>query len=429
MGQNGAGADRAPRVGRPLPKRRAAPGRQHGCPGGDRPGVRDHPAAPAAVAPQGDGRGLLEHLDPRLGGHQLRQATGDRAARLGAAGVHDPARRMAALQGQAPGRPPARCRSAPPLAKLLHRRRRLPSQHLDRPGAAQPATGVQGVVGVAGRRIVRRQRRREPALRPVAGALGERLARDERAPPRPARRRAAPRTGRPHRPDHRDVRLGRSRSTRRLPYSPTDGALPRASVLARARHRAPPRERRRGCGRSRRRSTSAGWPDWSGSRRRRRRSSSSSEFIPDEHIDAVEAICSRRRRHDRRRHGREPSAPSRRRFTPRGARRRRPSGCSPARTGFAFCGLRPPGHHAEGRPRDGLLPVQQRRGGRRARARRVRRRTGADPRLGRPPRERDGGDLRRLRSRAVREHPPVAALSRAPARRTSRGAARGRGTR
>ena len=34
----------------------------------------------------------------------------------------------------------------------------------------------------------------------------------------------------------------------------------------------------------------------------------------------------------------------------------------------AFCLVRPPGHHAEARPRHGLLPVQQRGGGRRARA-------------------------------------------------------------
>ena len=50
-------------------------------------------------------------------------------------------------------------------------------------------------------------------------------------------------------------------------------------------------------------------------------------------------------------------------------------------------------------------------------------------RLGRPPRQRHRGDLRRLRSRALREHPPVAALSRVPGPAEYRARARGRATR
>ena len=94
---------------------------------------------------------------------------------------------------------------------------------------------------------------------------------------------------------------------------------------------------------------------------------------------------------------------------------------------FAFCGLRPPGHHAETRPGDGLLPVQQRRRRRGPRDRRLRRRAGADPRLGRPPRQRDRGDLRRARRRPLREHPPEPALSRAPAPPGRRGTGAGEG--
>ena len=395
MGQNGAGADRAPWVRRALPQRRAAPGRQHGCPGGDRPGVRDHPAAAAAVAPQGDGRGLLEHLDPRLGGHQLRQATGDRAARLGAAGVHDPARRMAALQGQAQAAPRLGVEAHSPLAKLLHRRRRLASQHLHRLGTAQPATGVQGVVGVAGRGVVGRQRRRQPALRPVARRSRQAACARSARTTAPARRRAARRTGRPHRrrPPRRPSRPIAPRGGHR---TVTDGALPRAIRPRSTTTPGPTPRTRHACGRSRRRSTRRAGRAWSGSRPRRRRSSSCGEFIPTS-TSMRSRRSARGRRHDRRRHAWRARARSKRRSTPRGARRRPPSGCWPATHRFAFCGAAPAGPPRRGRPRDGLLPVQQRRGGRRARARRVRRRAGADPRLGRPPRQRHRGDLRRLR--------------------------------
>ncbi len=75
--------------------------------------------------------------------------------------------------------------------------------------------------------------------------------------------------------------------------------------------------------------------------------------------------------------------------------------------------------------RDGLLPVQQRRDRRPARARRARPGAGADPRLGRAPRQRDQRHLRRRPARPVHLDPPVAAVSRdrpGPRRRLGRGA-------
>ncbi len=74
--------------------------------------------------------------------------------------------------------------------------------------------------------------------------------------------------------------------------------------------------------------------------------------------------------------------------------------------------LRPPGHHAEQGPRDGLLLLQQhrRRGG--ARDRRARRRARPDPRLGRPSRQRDERHLPRRSVRAVLLDPRMAAVSR-----------------
>ena len=86
---------------------------------------------------------------------------------------------------------------------------------------------------------------------------------------------------------------------------------------------------------------------------------------------------------------------------------------------------RPPGHHAEPRARDGLLPLQQRRGGGTAGARSLGRRARADPRLGRSPRQRDQRHLPRRSRRALREHPRVAAVSRHGAGRRHRVRARG----
>ena len=61
------------------------------------------------------------------------------------------------------------------------------------------------------------------------------------------------------------------------------------------------------------------------------------------------------------------------------------------RGGFAL--VRPPGHHAPRRPRDGLLPLQQRRGRGALRAGRAGHRTRRDRRLGRAPRQRHAGHL------------------------------------
>ena len=104
---------------------------------------------------------------------------------------------------------------------------------------------------------------------------------------------------------------------------------------------------------------------------------------------------------------------------PRRATRRpcsRP-GCTIAavdRGGFAL--VRPPGHHALPRPRDGLLPVRQRRRRRPLRAGRARARARRDRRLGRPPRQRHAGrSSGTTRLGALRLAAPVAVLSRAPA--------------
>src|SRR5207247_11153083 len=71
--------------------------------GGDRADVREDAGAALAVAPQGDRRGALEHLDSRLGGDQLGEAGGDRASGLGASRVDDAARRVTPLEPEGQG--------------------------------------------------------------------------------------------------------------------------------------------------------------------------------------------------------------------------------------------------------------------------------------------------------------------------------------
>ena len=70
--------------------------------------------------------------------------------------------------------------------------------------------------------------------------------------------------------------------------------------------------------------------------------------------------------------------------------------------GFAL--VAPAGPSRDAEPRDGLLPLRQRRGRRPPRAGRARARARRDRRLGRPPRQRDRGDLpgRRLGARSSR---------------------------
>ena len=89
------------------------------------------------------------------------------------------------------------------------------------------------------------------------------------------------------------------------------------------------------------------------------------------------------------------------------------------RGGFAL--VRPPGHHAL-RPRDGLL-LLQRRHRRPFRAGRARPGAHRDPRLGRPPRQRDARHLLGRRQRALRLASRVAVLpglGGRPSRRTRR---------
>ena len=174
-----------PRVRRPLPQRRAAAGRQH------RRAARR--SAPGSVSTPWQRAPSLHRASAEvpsstsiraLGGGQLRQPAGHAPgrSRLPPAwtirrAVWPPSRPSARLAVglEVEARRRARAGPRPPPAPRR--------QDLDRGRVAEAAAGVERVLGVAGGRVVGRDRRGEPALRPEARALGQRLARDERDPP------------------------------------------------------------------------------------------------------------------------------------------------------------------------------------------------------------------------------------------------------
>ena len=147
-----------------------------------------------------------------------------------------------------PSRPSASSPSASQVeddAALATARGRRPgassTSTCDGRGAAEPAPGGDRVGGVARRRVAGLERRGQPALRPEAGALGERRAGDEADRGRRPRPRAAPSRGPPRRRRRRRRRTrllwlspGRLSADRLdLTAQPGGGGLARAGLLRR----------------------------------------------------------------------------------------------------------------------------------------------------------------------------------------------------
>ena len=191
------------RVGRARPQRRRAAGAEHDRARGDRcarprtTSRRQRPS-PRSRHPQRPRARALEHRYPRLLGRQRRQLRAPGAARwrcrrrgrCAGPSARPPRPSARRPKRSASKRTPSACRSRHALGRLAH-------EHLGGRAPDQPAPGALGVAQMQLGAVVRGQRGRQPALRPVAGGLRQRRRRDEHDTRAPRARRTAPHTARP----------------------------------------------------------------------------------------------------------------------------------------------------------------------------------------------------------------------------------------
>ena len=154
VGQRQPDADRAGRVRRARPQRRRAARGQHGAPGrhGQRPGLRARGHAhAAAVLHQQPGRGgVLHHPDALVAGGERRQLARDPPAGGRSAGVHDPARRVPALQAQRQRAAAVGVEAHAHALEVADAVGRVPAEHVDR-ARAGPRRGPPRCVSAAWR--------------------------------------------------------------------------------------------------------------------------------------------------------------------------------------------------------------------------------------------------------------------------------------
>ena len=379
-------------------------------------------------AAQARGARALEDLDRRVLGDVGGELAQDPAAGRAAAGVHDAAGAVAALEAEREVAVAVGVEAHAERLEVVEAGGRLvASGPRRRERRTSPRPALERVL--AGAAPGSRRRRAPPRARPGPSRTRSRRAGAPRRAP-PARPRG-PRTGRrTARPRPRRRRRGRSaRRSRKAVRYRRACALAAPRRLARARHPGPSRAARA--------DPRAGGRDGPPRLVRRRAAGgagrSTATLLQTVHPESLRGgargAVRARRRVPRRRHRGGAGRRSRRRCARPAARWRWSTRCSAGRRSAGVSALRPPGHHAEPSGRWGSASSatwRWRRGGRTSRARR---RAGADPRLGRAPRQRDRGDLRRRLRRAVRLDPRVAAVSGHRPGVVRRRRARGRGTR
>ena len=221
MGEQQADALRSGRVGRARPHRRCAAGADdHRARGDDAIVLADQPGASVLRAPQRTRSRPLEHGDARLLGDQRRQLANDAPPGGAAAGVHDSANRVPALQAEREPPGAVGVKAHAERLQVAHAVGRLAGEDLGGRASHQRAAGELGVAQVQLRAVVGRERRGEAALRPVASRLREWRGGNRARPMRARARRRAPRTARP-RPRRRLLRRSHARPRVGARTSPT----------------------------------------------------------------------------------------------------------------------------------------------------------------------------------------------------------------
>ncbi len=130
VGEQQPGADRAGRIGGARPQRGGAAGRQHDRSGGEHGAVVEADRDRAILRGVDPRRApALDDRDPRVLGRERRELADDPASGGRPASVHDPARRVAALQAQGEPAAAVGVEADAERRQRLDRRRGLVAQH------------------------------------------------------------------------------------------------------------------------------------------------------------------------------------------------------------------------------------------------------------------------------------------------------------
>ncbi len=190
VGQQHPAAQRPGGVRRTRPQRCRAARTDNHRPRANRAAVLAGQADAATIRDhQCVGPSMLEDLDQRLLCRERRELTHHAPAGRAAAGVHDPAQRVASLEPEREGAAAIRVEVHPETLEVADASRSLCTEDLRGGAAHEAAPGALGVGAVALRAVVAGQCGGQPALGPVAGRLGERGGRDQ-SDARTIRRRA-----------------------------------------------------------------------------------------------------------------------------------------------------------------------------------------------------------------------------------------------
>ena len=174
-------SDRARGVGRARPQGGGTAGGEHDGAGGDLVAVVEADSdATTAVDDQLHDPPALEHLDVGVLGDDRGKLPDQAPAGRGSAGVHDPPRRVTALEAEGQMAAAVRVEAHAQPGQVGDGFGRLLAQDARRGLAHGVTAGGDRVLQVALRAVLRRDRGSQAALSPPARGLGQRRGRDQR---------------------------------------------------------------------------------------------------------------------------------------------------------------------------------------------------------------------------------------------------------